>query len=61
MKLVVKSGLVHVCLDDTKYYYYYYYYYVRTKVIPVMVGATGTTSKLFTKYLSNTPPKHDIK
>jgi hypothetical protein len=33
---------------------------VKTKVIPVIIGATRTTSKSFTKYLSNTPPKHDI-
>jgi hypothetical protein len=31
---------------------------VKTKVIPVITGATGTTSKSLTKYLSNIPPKH---
>jgi hypothetical protein len=34
---------------------------VKTEVIPVITGATGTISKSLTKYLSNTPPKHDIK
>jgi hypothetical protein len=28
---------------------------IKTKVIPVIIGATGTTSKSFTKYLSNMP------
>jgi hypothetical protein len=30
-------------------------------MIPVITGATGTISKSFRKYLSNIPPKHDIK
>jgi hypothetical protein len=30
-------------------------------VIPVIIGATGTISKSFIKYLSNTPRKHKIK
>jgi hypothetical protein len=30
-------------------------------VIPVIIGATGTISKLFRKYLSNVPGKHEIK
>jgi hypothetical protein len=34
---------------------------VKTKVIPVTIGATGTTSKSFRKYLSSVPGKHDIK
>jgi hypothetical protein len=29
--------------------------------IPVIIVATGTISKPFTKYLSNVPSKHDIK
>jgi hypothetical protein len=33
---------------------------VKTKVIPVTIGATGTTSKSFTKYLINVPAKHEI-
>jgi hypothetical protein len=28
---------------------------------PVILGATGTISKSFRKYLSNIPVKHDIK
>ena len=28
---------------------------VKTKVIPVIIGATGTISKSFRKYVSNTP------
>jgi dihydrodipicolinate reductase len=34
---------------------------VKTKVIPLIIGATGTTSKSFRKYLSNIPGKHEIK
>jgi hypothetical protein len=34
---------------------------VKTKMTPVIVGATGTISKSFIKYLKNTTAKHDIK
>jgi hypothetical protein len=34
---------------------------VKTKVTPVIIGATGTISKFFRKYLSSVPGKHDIK
>jgi hypothetical protein len=34
---------------------------VKTTVIPVIIGATGTISKLFRKYLGNVPGKHEIK
>jgi len=34
---------------------------VKTKVIPVIIGATGIISKLFTKYVSNIPGKHEVK
>jgi hypothetical protein len=34
---------------------------VKTKVTPVIIGATGTISKSFRKYLSSTSGKHDIK
>ena len=34
---------------------------VKTKVIPVIIGATGTNSKTFTKYVSNIPGKHEVK
>ena len=34
---------------------------VKTKVIPVIIGATGTVSKSFRKYLSNIPGKHEVK
>jgi len=34
---------------------------VKTKVIPVMRGVTGTISKSFTKYMSNIPGKHEVK
>jgi len=34
---------------------------VKIKVIPVIIGATGTISKPFRKYLSNIPGKHEIK
>jgi hypothetical protein len=34
---------------------------VKTKVVPVIIGAAGTISKSFTKYLSNIPGKDEIK
>jgi len=34
---------------------------VKTKVIPVIIGATGTISKLFRKYVSNIPGKYEVK
>ena len=34
---------------------------VKTKVIPVIIGATGTASKSFRKYVSNIPGKHEVK
>jgi len=34
---------------------------VKTKVISVIIGATGTISKSFKIYMSNIPGKHEIK
>jgi len=34
---------------------------VKTKVTPVIIGATGTVSKSFRKYVSNIPGKHEVK
>jgi len=34
---------------------------VKIKVIPVTIGATGTISKSFRKYVSNIPGKHEVK
>jgi hypothetical protein len=34
---------------------------VKTKMTPVIIGATETISKSFTKYLSSIPGKHNIK
>jgi hypothetical protein len=34
---------------------------VKTKVTPVIMGATGTISESFRKYLCSIPGKHDIK
>jgi len=34
---------------------------VKTEVIKVIIGATGTTSKSFRKYVSNVSRKHEIK
>jgi hypothetical protein len=34
---------------------------VKTKVIPVIIGATGTISKSLRHYLSNIPGKHEIE
>jgi hypothetical protein len=34
---------------------------VETRVIPVIIGATGTISKLFRKYVSNIPGNREVK
>jgi hypothetical protein len=34
---------------------------VKTKVTPVIIGATGTISKSLRKYSSSIPGTHDIK
>jgi hypothetical protein len=34
---------------------------VKTRVIPVIIGATGTISKSFRKYLSTVPENHDVR
>jgi hypothetical protein len=34
---------------------------VKTKVIPVIIGATGTISKSFRKYVSNILGNHKVK
>jgi hypothetical protein len=34
---------------------------VKTEVMAVIIGATGTISKSFRKYISNIRVKHDIK
>ena len=34
---------------------------VKTKVIPVVIGVTGTTSKAFGKYMSNIPGNNEVK
>ena len=34
---------------------------VKTKVIPVIIGATENISKSFRKYVSNIPEKHEVK
>jgi hypothetical protein len=34
---------------------------VKTKVIPVIIGANGTISKSFRKYVSNITENHEVK
>jgi len=34
---------------------------VKTKVIPVIIGAIWTVSKSFRKYVNNIPGKHEVK
>ena len=34
---------------------------VKTKVIPIIIGATGIISKSFRKYMRNIPGKHEVK
>ena len=34
---------------------------VKTNLIPVIIGETGTISKTFRKYVSNIPGNHEVK
>jgi hypothetical protein len=34
---------------------------VKARVIAVVIGATGTISKSFRKYVSNIPGNHDVR
>jgi hypothetical protein len=34
---------------------------VKARVTPVVIGATGTISKSFRKYVSNIPGNHDVR
>jgi len=34
---------------------------ISTRLIPVIIGATGTISKSLRKYVSNIPGKHEVK
>jgi hypothetical protein len=34
---------------------------VKTRVIPIIIGATGTISKSFRKYVSNIPGNHEVR
>ena len=34
---------------------------VKTRVISVIIGTTGTISELFRKYISNIPRNHEVK
>ena len=34
---------------------------IKTKVIPVIIGATRTISKTFRKYVNNIPGNHEVK
>jgi hypothetical protein len=34
---------------------------LKTTVIPVIIGVTGTMSKSFRKYVSNIPGNHEVK
>ena len=34
---------------------------VKTRVIPVIIGATGTVSKSLRKYINNIPGNHEVK
>ena len=36
-------------------------WYVKTKVIPVIIGAAGTITMSFIKYVGNIPGKHEVK
>jgi hypothetical protein len=34
---------------------------IKTRVIPVIIGATGTISKSFRKYVSSIPGNHEVR
>jgi hypothetical protein len=34
---------------------------VKARVIPVIIGATGTISKLFRKYVRSIPGNHEVR
>jgi hypothetical protein len=34
---------------------------IKTRVVPVTIGATGTISKSFRKYMSTKPGNHEVK
>jgi hypothetical protein len=34
---------------------------IKTRVIPVKIGATGTISKSFRKYVSTIPGNHEVR
>jgi hypothetical protein len=34
---------------------------IKTSVIPIRIGATGTISKSFRKYVSSNPGKHEVR
>jgi hypothetical protein len=34
---------------------------VKTRVIPIIIGATGTFSKSFRKHMSSIPGKHEVR
>jgi hypothetical protein len=34
---------------------------VKTRVIPVIIGATGTISKSFRKYVTSIPGNHEVR
>jgi hypothetical protein len=34
---------------------------LKSRVIPVIIGATGTISESFRKYVSNIPGKHEVR
>jgi hypothetical protein len=34
---------------------------VKTRVIPVIIGTTGTVSKSLRKYVSNIPENHEVR
>jgi hypothetical protein len=34
---------------------------VKTRMLAVIIGATGTISKSFRKYVSNIPENHEVK
>jgi hypothetical protein len=36
-------------------------WYVKARVIPVIIGGTGISSKSFRKYVSTTPENHEVK
>jgi hypothetical protein len=59
-RIVVQYSIVF-CPDDHYITIIIIMWHVKPRVKPVIIGATGTISKSFRKYVSTIPGNHDVK